>query len=456
VRIAPMDQRLSPWRTCLLLTLAALAIRLAVMAFLYDDVLRTGRAPNWNFGYEQGRIASALVQGKGFSNPLWAETGPTAWQPPVYPYLLAGIFKLFGIFTRASAIVAVGLNCLLSALTCIPLYYFTLRSFGRPAAAVAGSLWVIFPYSVYWSIERVWDTWLTTLLLSVLFLVVLRLESSERRLEWAGFGLLTGFAALTNPATLSVIPALGLWLVWRLRKNARRWLIPVGVSVLCAAGVVAPWVLRNYLTFGKFIPIRDDLGFEFGVGNDGNYAREYDICNGPWRACSRGNDAEWARFQTAGEIAYFGEKTQQARTYILNHPGEYVLATLRRVADLWTDCWSISPQQIRLEPLSPIVWTLCTILSGFTLFGLWRAWRVDAWSAWPYAAVLLFYPIIYYLTHTGDWYRRPIDPFFVALAAYAWVTLYQEHLAKERRPAMAVQPYLGRLSEESPQGEYEG
>jgi 4-amino-4-deoxy-L-arabinose transferase-like glycosyltransferase len=431
----------------------ALAIRLTVMVFLYDDVLRPGRAPNWNFGYEQGRIASSIAQGKGFSNPLGDETGPTAWHPPVYPYSLAAIFKLFGIFTRSSAIAAVGLNCLFSALTCIPLFYFTLRSFGRQAAVVAGSFWVIFPYSVYWSIERVWDTWLTTLLLSILFLVVLRLESSDRRLEWAGFGLLAGFTALSNPATLSVMPALGVWLIWRLRRNGKRWLIPVGVSVLCAAGMVAPWVLRNYMVFGRFIPIRDSLGFEFAVGNDGDYKREYDICNGPWKLCTRGSDPEWARFQAVGEIAYFGEKTQQARTYILNHRGEYALATLRRVADLWTDCWNISPGYIRRDPLAPIVWILCTILSGFTLFGLWLAWRADAWSAWPYAAVLLFYPIVYYLTHTASWYRRPIDPFFVALTAYAWVTLYQEHRARERRPAMAAQPQFVLLAEESAQGE---
>ncbi len=47
----------------------------------------------------------------------------TAWFAPVYPYLLAGIFKLFGVYTLASAWVAIGLNCLFSALTCIPVYF---------------------------------------------------------------------------------------------------------------------------------------------------------------------------------------------------------------------------------------------------------------------------------------------------------------------------------------------
>jgi hypothetical protein len=39
--------------------------------------------------------------------------------------------------------------------------------------------------------------------------------------------------------------------------------------------------------------------------------------------------------------------------------------------------------------------------------------------------VFFFFPIIYYLTHPEDYYRRPIDQQYVVLAAFAvasWVT----------------------------------
>jgi len=42
----------------------------------------------------------------------------------------------------------------------------------------------------------------------------------------------------------------------------------------------------------------------------------------------------------------------------------------------------------------------------------------------PYVIVFFFFPIIYYLTHPEDYYRRPIDPQYVVLAAFAvasWV-----------------------------------
>jgi hypothetical protein len=100
------------------MVLVALAIRLVVMVFLLPEQLDPQR-DHWHFGYEAGRIARTIVQGRGFSSPLFEDTGPTAWMTPVYPYLVAGVFKLFGIYTKASAIVLLSLNALMSALICI-------------------------------------------------------------------------------------------------------------------------------------------------------------------------------------------------------------------------------------------------------------------------------------------------------------------------------------------------
>ena len=60
---------------------------------------------NFSFGWEMGRIGRSLAEGQGFSNPFNETTGPTAWEPPLYPFLIAGVFKLFGVYTHASALV---------------------------------------------------------------------------------------------------------------------------------------------------------------------------------------------------------------------------------------------------------------------------------------------------------------------------------------------------------------
>ena len=73
------------------------------------------------FGFELGRVARSIASGHGFSSPLNAETGPTAWFTPVYPYLLAGIFKILGVFSLSSNVAVRLLNCAFSSLMCFPL-----------------------------------------------------------------------------------------------------------------------------------------------------------------------------------------------------------------------------------------------------------------------------------------------------------------------------------------------
>jgi hypothetical protein len=51
------------------------------------------------FLFESGNIAHSLAVGNGFSSPFRVDTGPTAWLPPIYPLLLAGIFRTFGSYT---------------------------------------------------------------------------------------------------------------------------------------------------------------------------------------------------------------------------------------------------------------------------------------------------------------------------------------------------------------------
>jgi len=116
---------------------------------------------HFGFGWEMGRIARSIAQGQGFSNPYGGNTGPTAWEPPPYPYLMGGVFKIFGIYTIASAWVLLIFNSLLSALTCIPVYLIAERSFGARVALWSARVWALLPYVWYWSIHWPWDTTLS-------------------------------------------------------------------------------------------------------------------------------------------------------------------------------------------------------------------------------------------------------------------------------------------------------
>ena len=61
---------------------------------------------NFGFGWEMGRIGASLASGRGFSDPFGPPTGPTAWEPPLYPYLIAAVFQVFGIYSRGVGVCA--------------------------------------------------------------------------------------------------------------------------------------------------------------------------------------------------------------------------------------------------------------------------------------------------------------------------------------------------------------
>ncbi len=83
------------------------------------------------FGWEAGRIASSLAAGRGFCDPFQGTTGPTSWVAPLYPVLLAGIFRAFGTYSRLSGWVALTFNSACSVLTAVILYLLGRELFGE-------------------------------------------------------------------------------------------------------------------------------------------------------------------------------------------------------------------------------------------------------------------------------------------------------------------------------------
>jgi 4-amino-4-deoxy-L-arabinose transferase-like glycosyltransferase len=416
------------------MVVAALVLRLVVMSFLYPERTDPAR-DHWRLGGEAGRIARSIAQSEGFSSPLFGKTGPTAWLAPVFPYLLAGIFKIFGVYSKASAIAALALDCLFSALTCVPVFFIAKKHFGESAAAWAGWTWAFFPYAIFFSAEFIWATTLTTLLMSLVFLVALHLETSSSVWHWMGFGALSGLGGLTDPVVMSVAPVLGAWAWYRLYKSGRHWLVPGLGAVLAVILVVAPWFIRNYETFHKVIPFRSCLGLEVYFGNNQDSWHW-----GPPGYHPSDNENEWREYQQLGEIAYTQEKFHEGMAFINSHRRLYVQQTLRRVVYLWTGFWSFSPRYLQEEPADPFNMVFCTGLTVLTLMGLRQAWLMDTAIAVPYLLVFLFFPVIYYLTHPEDYYRRPIDPQYVVLAAYAvsvWIAEWKARLA-EIPPQVAV------------------
>jgi hypothetical protein len=364
-------------------------LRRPVWTFIVAFILRAGVTGTlvahsqsfWSVN-EPSWIAAAIVQGHGFSSAFHDASGPTAWLGPVYPALLACIFRFFGIKTLASAVVAILLNVIFSSLTAVVLVQLGREQLSETAGIVAGWAWALAPplLPMPWVL---WETCLSGLVLAFAFTATLGLSGVSRTREWVWCGAIWTFAALLNPALLAPLPVL----VVSAAMQSRRWKYAALMIAVCVVGIL-PWTARNFLAFGKIIPVRSNFWAEFYFGN----VEFSPHPTGPSML-----------YQHEGEILFVAGLKQRALDFVRSNPKAFAQLTAERTVSFWTQ-----PAYQRPYPL---------VLLLMTAGGIGQAWRRGKrWLA--FAAVVLLYPLIYYITYTFARYRYPIEPLMYVLGAY--------------------------------------
>ena len=371
--------------------------------FHSDQKILAGQAKekDFDFGFEMGRIGRSLAEGHGFGNPFNETTGPTAWQPPLYPTLIAGVFRVFGIYTSASAIVLLSLNSIFSALTCVPIFLIAKTCFDEKVAVWTSWTWALLPPVIFWCTRWVWETSLAALLLASIFWLTLTLEEKEGMKPWLRFGLLWGAAALTNTALLSFLPASGFWVWYHRRKLGKRSLGGVILASLIFAGCIAPWLIRNHRTFGQLVFIRSNFGAELRLGNGPG-------ADGSWMDYLHPtkNVFEMHRYQELGELAYVAERKREALAYIREDYERFAGLSLKRFIYYWgglPKTWE--------NPISSFLRNSLFLASSVLSFwGLGRALRKHKPGAWLFFWLVVTYPLVYYFVFPHPRYRHPIEP----------------------------------------------
>ncbi len=406
------------WQPPTRLVIVAFVLHVAVILLL--GAYRVPPGDNhWEFGYEMGRIARSIASGMGFSSPYQGETGPTAHFPPVYPLLVAGTFKVFGVYSERAALFLLALNALFSSLICWTLFRIGEQVFNREVGLLAARIWIFHPIAFYFATAWIWETSLSGLLLSGALLATLRVESARRLSAWAWFGLLWGAIAMTNPALLLVLPGNVLWLHCRGRFAPAEIATRIAAFAFVFGLCLIPWTVRNYEVFHRFIPLRSNFWMEVHLGNN-------EIANGAPTAelHPSHNPAELAEYQRLGEPAYFEKNKRQALDYIRQHPGSFLKLTLWRILLWWTGGWQFTPGKWAawLVGLEFIGLALQNVLA---LIGLGLALVRCNPARWLLLNFVFMYSLPYYFLFAGRRHRHPLDSLLLLLAVAAVMAAVQ-------------------------------
>lgn len=192
---------------------------------------------------------------------------PDAAFPPLYPYVLAVVY---GVFGRGHW--QVGLfQILLDVLSIAMLYEIARRlmKHGHALGLLAGTFYALYPYLIFQNLTVIDTPLYITLSFAFLLLVVLMRERPTWDRTLAGLvalsGIVFGLILLARPAFAIFLPFAALWFWFRLplAQSVGR-LFVVGVIGLL---VIAPWMVRNYRVFDAFVPMATNGGPNFYIGN---------------------------------------------------------------------------------------------------------------------------------------------------------------------------------------------
>lgn len=231
------------------IAIAGLAIRVVYVLTIAPDRLGGD-------GTEFHTIAKHVADGDGFALPSHFYYGPLVpWvdKPPLYVLFLAGATEVAGSSVDAHRLA----SCLVGAGTVAALGFLGRRVGGPRVGLIAAALGAVYP--LLWVADgTVMSESLLGLLTALVLIAALRLlEQPESLWRAAALGAAVACAALTRSEAILLLPLLILPVVL-LAKRFRVRNLAVAAAVM--AVVIAPWVIRNAVTFDEPVGLSTNLG----------------------------------------------------------------------------------------------------------------------------------------------------------------------------------------------------
>jgi hypothetical protein len=279
------------------------------------------------------------------------------------------------------------------------------------------------------------DAWLVLLALDLLLAGLCWLRPLNCWSMSVGWGVFGGLCALVNP-----LVALA-WGVFTLviGRRERRW-SRLGVALAAAAITLMPWTVRNYLVFGRVIPVKPNLAYELyqsqclqvdGLLQRSTFGHHPNSTSAP---------RERREYTELGETAYLDHKREQFWEAVRADPSNFI----ERVSDrfLGATLWYVSMERTeqaqrpwvhRLSRIThPLPFLALLILVG-TAF-----WKRLRWAQWCAIGIYGVYLSPYIAASYYERYAAPLLAVKVLLVL--WAVDHVWSLLRQWRPARRGEP----------------
>jgi hypothetical protein len=370
---------------------------------------------NGHLGGEYFNIARSMVNGEGFANPFDGSTGPTAWMPPLLPTILAGLLwvcdgdrdTVMAIVVFVQVMVLIGTGILVLALA---------RQTTRLWAAVPVTVFLVtLLCNFQLCFQSTHDCWLVLLFVDLLIAGLCWLRPLDRGRTAAVWGLFGGLCALVNPIVALTWGTFSLVVGFQARAWSR-----LAIALLFAGLTLTPWTVRNYLVFGRLIPVKSNLAYELYqsqcLQKDGLIqATTFSIH--PYGS----NTRERKEYAALGEIAFLDRKREQFWEAVWADPQNFVTRAAYRF--LGATLWYV-PFDRPSEAKRPWTLWLCRLTHPLPFLALLTLVVSACWqrlhrAQWIALAVYLCYLLPYIVVSYYDRYAVPLLGTKVLLVVWA-------------------------------------